>query len=222
MRAPLITALPLALSCFTAQALTIDFGTSGRPLICTSSQDGLGATSNCGNGSYLSQSYGDIAGSVDVSYSAPRLNRASTLNWWSDAYNNLYGVAWAPNNDADSLARIEIRALQPEAVVTLTHFDLGSWPNSSRPSTVNVYAIGGGTPLFSFTGAIGQQPDNLATPFTLNVSAPGGLWIEWRDSAYNNGIDNIEYTVSAVPEGATITSLLAGLGLLGWATRRRC
>jgi hypothetical protein len=201
-----------------AQALTIDFAQSGAPVICANTNDGTGALIACGNGSPISQSYGDVAGVSDITYSSPRITTPQSLLWWASAYSNLYGVAWSTGGDANSLARIEIKAVQPGQVVTLSSFDLGAWPNAVLGTNLRIYAIGGGAPLFSFSGLIGAG--SVANSFAPNVSAPNGLWIEWADSAYNVGIDNIQYSVTAIPEPTTALLMLTGVaGLL--AARRR-
>lgn len=217
----LFAALPLALAATTASAFTLDFGNGPtQPSICSSAADGSGPMLSCADWSYLSQSYGDIAGVVDITYSAPRTNPLESLRWWAGSYNSLYGVLFASGSDGDSLARIEIRALQPEATVTLSGLDLGAFPNTTRGTQLAVYAIGGGTPLFSYTGNVGEAGD-LPTHFTLDITAAGGLWIEYRDSAYNVGIDNINFSVSAVPEPETWALWAAGLAALGGLVRRR-
>lgn len=204
-----------------AQAYTLDFGNADfPPELCTVSSDGTGALVLCGNYGHFSQTYGDVAGVVDVSYSEPRSKAPSTLRWWASDYNTLYGVLWADGTDADSQARIELLALEPGTSVTLTGFDLGAYANTTRGTTVNVYAIGGGAPLYSYTGDVGAA-GNLPTHFSLNVSAPGGLWIEWQDSAFNVGIDNVEFSVGAVPEPGTWALMAGGLLALGRLARRR-
>jgi hypothetical protein len=216
---------PILLACATSShALTIDFGSGpAAPTICTAAASGAGALIGCGNGGYLSQSYGDVAGVVDVDYSAPRQTAATSLRWWDTGYNNLRGVAWADSSDANSLARIAIKAVDTTATVTLQSFDLGAYPNSTRATTLNVYAIGGGAPLYTFAGSVGNGSVS-ANSFTPNISVVGGLWLEWADSAYNVGIDNIQYTVSAVtpvPEPETVMMMLAGLAGLSLVVRRR-
>jgi PEP-CTERM motif len=217
---PRLLVCSLGLFCATAsQALTIDFGTSGSPNICSATADGLGASTACGNYSWLSQSYGDVPGVSDISYSAPRASTPSSLYWWASNYNNLYGVAFAPGSDSNSLARIEIKAVKTGDRVTLNSFDLGAYSNSTLNTTVNVYAIGSSTPLYSFSGAVGNGAVS-ATTFSPNITVAGGLWIEFKDSAFNVGIDNINYSVSAVPEPAAALLMMAGVaGLL--AQRRR-
>lgn len=211
--------LPACCLALPAQALTLDFGNGpSAPALCSSTIDGLGSAQTCGNGQGVLQTYGDVAGVVDVSYTDV-LSPAESLRWWDGNYNNLYGVLWASGSDAASHARIELRASDPTAVVTLSSLDLGAYSNTTRNTALVVYTLGGGTPLFSYTGAVGQQPANLATTFTPEVSAVGGLWIEWRDSAYNVGIDNIQFSVSVVPEPAAFWLMLAGVA--GLALRRR-
>jgi PEP-CTERM motif len=205
-------------------AATIDFGNAGSPTICSSTADGLGSITACGNFSAISQSYGDVAGLIDVTYSAPRVAIPSSLLWWGSNYNNLFGVAFAPGNDANSLARIEIKALQPGDAVTLSSFMLGAYSNTTRDTVLNIYAIGSSTPLFSYVGPVGNSTIS-ATVFNPNLTVAGGLWIEWADSAYNVGIDNIEYSVGgvvqSVPEPSTWMMLLAGFGLIGFLRRRK-
>ncbi len=109
----------------------------------------------------------------------------------------------------------------PGDSVSLTGLDLGAWSNNTLGTTLNVYAIGGGAPLFSYTGLVGNS-NIAATHFAPNISAAGGLWIDWQLSAYNVGIDNIVYSVCAGPEPAAAGTLLVGLaGLAAWLHRRR-
>jgi hypothetical protein len=219
MKTSVLFAASLLAAVSGAQALTIDFGQSGNPTICTSSADGLGALIACGNGSAISQSYGDVAGVSDITYSSPRIATPQSLLWWASAYNNLYGVAWSSGSDANSQARIEIKAAQPGQAVTISRFDLGAYAFSTVRTNVNIYAIGGTTPLFSFNDSVGNS-NVSATTITPNITVAGGLWIEWADSAYNVGIDNIQYSVSAVPEPASALLMLTGVaGML--AARRR-
>lgn len=180
-----------------------------------------GPTAACGDGTRIQQSYGDVAGIVDVStFDLVTSNPVQSLKWWDGQYNDLRGVVWSGGGDGagQSHARIEIKALNG-GLVTLNSMDFGAWANATRNSNIVVTAIGGGAPLFSYSGAIGAGSTTHAS-FAPGVSANGGLWIDWYDTAYNVGIDNVAFTV-AVPEPETYALLLAGLGLMGGVARRR-
>ncbi len=174
---------------------------------------------SCGNYTALSQSYGDVASVVDVSFidvNAPN----DSLRYWNSGYNDLSGVAWANGGDANSHARIEIKSLNGNAV-TLNSMDFGAYSYATRGTHIRVTTIGGGTQLFSYDGNVGLGY-GLHNTFAPAVSANGGLWIDWYNSAYNVGIDNVNFSMTAaVPEPESYAMLLAGLGLIGTLSARR-
>jgi len=188
---------------------------------CASWSTGIGPNIACANSSFINQSYGDTA-SVNVTYQDVIAPPGTTLRWWDTDYNNLVGVAWGTGGDANSHARIEIDPLGTDSV-TLNSLDLGAWPNTSRDTNLQVKDLSTNTILFSFTGAVGVQPANTATHFNINVTSANGLAIEWFNSAFNVGIDNIDFTVAAVsgvPEPSTYAFIL-GLALAGMTYARR-
>jgi hypothetical protein len=200
--------------CTVAQAGVIDFNPADA--VCNNSSTGNGSIVACGDYGYIAQSYGDVAGVLDVRYSAPRLED-TTLRWWNANYNNLHGVAWADSSDSDSMGRIDLVPLNGQGVV-LTHFDLGAYANTTRKSTLTITAIGGPV-LFSGEVTAGQ-PGNLATSFDGSWSGANGIRIEWQDNAYNVGIDNITYRMAAaVPEPAAFLMLALGLICMGGIAR---
>jgi PEP-CTERM motif len=207
----------------TAQANTLDFGNGPTsPAICTGTDGtGTGPITPCTNGSFVSQSYGDVAGVVDVAYSTPRANSPTGLRWWESNFNSLFGVLYAgQGNDFGSQAHIEIRALAPGASVFLSRFDLGAFNQTTRNTTVSVGLIGDTTPLWSFTGGVGNGAV-AATTFGLGLFAAGGLWIDWADSAFNVGIDNVEFNVVSAPVPEPASAMLLIGGMLGLMVRRR-
>lgn len=210
----------LALAAGTSHAYVLDFGNGpDAPSICSDTANGEGSTIICGNSSRILQSYGDVAGVVDVTYDVPRSGDDRSLLWWASSYNDLYGVLWADGGDSNSQARITLTPLGGDAV-TLSHFDLGAYPNTTLGTTVAVYEIGNSTALFSYSGDVGSG-STTHTSFDVNVSSMLGLQIVWQDSAYNVGIDNVTFEVGVVPEPSTVVLMLAGLAFCGFAARRR-
>src|SRR3954462_5901454 len=108
MRRALIAA-SLALFAGASHANTLTFDEAN---ICTTSADGS-ASSNavCGNGLFIQQSYGDVAGVGDAVYSQPDQLSTPSLKWWFADYNELHGVLWADGGDGASHARLELQAL---------------------------------------------------------------------------------------------------------------
>jgi len=226
-----LIAASLALTASVAHAYVIDFGNGPTaPTICSSNTDGSGAFASCADFSRINQAYGDVAGVVDVTYSEPRFTtELRSMEWWGPDYNNLYGVGFAEGGDANSYARVQLAALG--GPLTLTHFDIGAWPHTSRNTHLTVYDLGTNAVLFAY-GSTAATPDglpvgapppiDLATSFNLALTSSTGFRIDFYDSAYNNGIDNITFSAAAlVPEPETYAMFMAGLALLGFVAKRR-
>jgi hypothetical protein len=81
-----------------------------------------------------------------------------------------------------------------------------------------------GTVLIDFGAP--TVPGNVHSHFNANVTSRNGVAIEWKDTGFNVGIDNIDFTVgpTAVPEPSTCALLLiGGVALMGrwsrWSRR---
>lgn len=186
--------------------------------ICSGSVDGSGAMTACGNYSRINQAHGDVAGMLDVSYTSVSNNVPASLYFWGPGYNNLPSAVFADGGDGASFARI---TLTPAAgqMVSLLGFDLGAYPNTSRGTHVRVFALGGNN--FSYDGTVGS-PGGNATHFVFgNLHSGAGIVIEWENSAWNVGMNNIEYRLAPVPEPESYALMLAGLAALGFMAKRR-
>jgi hypothetical protein len=215
-------AASLVLAAFTAHAYVLDFGNGpNAPTICSSNVDGSGAFQSCSDFGRLNQAYGDVAGVADVTYSEPRFTAGlRSMEWWASNYNDLYGVGFAESNDADSYARITLAALSGPLV--LTHFDLGAYADTTRPTHVEVRDLGTNALLFSYAGNVGSASPDVPTSFDFHLPSASGFQIDFYDSAWNVGIDNITFgTLAAIPEPETYALLVSGFGLLGFVARRK-
>lgn len=181
----------------------------------------------CGGGqacvafSLIDKSYGDIAGVVDVQYlnlqgsSPPGLDQ---LRFWDIGYNDLVNVAWTDSSDADSRAEIFIQPLNG-GTVTLNSFDLGAFFHTQRANPFTVLD-GANNVLFDSGGDVLIGVGDVHNHFSFSgLTSAAGIRIQWGPSAFNNGIDNVDFTVSAVPLPPAV--VLLGGGLLALLGRRR-
>jgi len=144
--------------------------------------------------STISQSYGDVAGVVDVQYnrdtSALTLGAAGAeMRFWSTGYSNLTNVAYGANNGVSGFSEIFLQPLNGRTVV-LNSLDLGAW---SLPKEGGLTIVDGlGNVLFS-TGSITIGSKH----FTFdNISSTTGIGILVQNS-FLVGIDNIQFIVHA-------------------------
>jgi hypothetical protein len=179
----------------------------------------------CGPFSPIDQSYGDVAGVVDVIYNrnvatfAYDGSLAARNEWWPDSYSTLTSVMYGQSG-----AQVGVW-LKPAAgySLTLNSFDLGSFPNFSRTSQVTIIDGTSNTTLFSSGNFLvpGDAPTVFSTPYT----SAGGIKIQFGPDGYNVGIDNINFSVNqiggAVPEPATWAMMLIGFAGLGFVSRRK-
>lgn len=223
-------ALSLALLFTTpvhATVLTFDNGNTTTPTLCTADIGGTGPLTACSAGSSFSQSYGDQAGRIDVRYAMPRVATPRSLLWWSTGYDDLFGVLWAVGSDNDSAARIDLVPLAAGEGVRLNGFDLGAFANGTVPTTVEVRDLLTDALLWTFSGDIGDLPLNQHESFAPNVFSANGLRLQWRDSALNVGLDNLDFSleravVNGVPEpDGALWWVAAAAFAARWRQRRK-
>jgi hypothetical protein len=176
--------------------------------------------------SQIEQSYGDNA-EADISYRelvplgtdpawGDIASGPSSLFHWTTGYGDLAGAAWSGTNGGRGEIRIE--ALDPTQDVTLNSFDLGGWIGDQAASW---YVFDGAwNELGSGTGT---APDiNARLSVMPGVTSPDGILIlQWGDDAWDVGINNVNYTVGAVPIPAALPLFLSAVGLAGLIARRR-
>jgi hypothetical protein len=173
----------------------------------------------CSNGTLVDQSYGDIAGQLDVQWDWDIASNIGSQNFrfWVDSYSDLTNVGWANSGATGEIFLAPLSGFQ----VTLNSFDLGAWPLTNRNTQVTI--LGGNRDLLYSSGAI-TVLGSLRSTFTPNLTRADGIRIQFGPDAYNVGIDNVSFDVSstgAIPEPATWAMMILGFGAAGSMIRRR-
>ena len=203
----------------SAQAAVLDFDYTTQA-ITTNISSGVGPLLGVPSGGWISQTYGDVAGLVDVNYSyfAPgSTTSTSSLQTYVHGYDDLEYVAWLGSSGGGDRAQVSLASVGGSQV-TLSSFDLGIWGGGRGVSeTVTVYEIGNATPVFT---QVFSENLNLHHTFTLGLKSTSGFVIEWTSPWYV-AIDNIDSSAAPIPEPGTWALMLTGLFAIGAAVRRR-
>jgi len=199
-----LAAIALSTSAATAATLTFDGDICG------------GAA--CNDSNLIDQSYGDIAGEVDVQYDADRGTVAlENLKAWNVNYETLVDVAYSLNSGAGMA--IDFVAAAGYSV-SLGGFDIAPYANRVRDTRVVIKDLAGGT---LFDSGVFTASTAGVTSYSFGYTSNVGLRIEFGPDSWDVGIDNIEYNtaqINAVPLPAAGWMLIAGVGGL-MAMRRR-
>jgi hypothetical protein len=197
-------AAALALSGLSASAASyiIDFNTLGQA-----------------DDTAISNSFGDVAGIADISYA----DAFFFSTGYADQATGGSGpgaAAYVFNNGNPGVMTITIAPLAGAASMTLNSMGVGQYvtppPNSSyQVASLNVF-----DGASNFLGSTSGLPSPSFT-YAPNFTSTTGFVIKFGPDGEYNGINNIRYTVTPVPEPGTYALLLAGLGAVGLVARRR-
>ena len=159
--------------------------------------DALGNSSSGGTG--LATVALTAGQSFSVSVDTDDLWSAGALPRWSDA-DGLTGNRFATGSDESG-----------EAAGTLIGIDFGLWSQGN---------------LSAAYGTLVGQIDSgdyfvIGTSFSGTASASGTLKLYYWDSNNGDNVGSISANINAVPEPETYALMLAGLGAVGFMSRRR-
>jgi hypothetical protein len=205
-----------------AASLGLGVGGAGAVTLTFSGNICSGGTA-CGNNEVIDDSYGDIAGQLNVVYDRNiTVGGENRLRYYGPNYSDLTGVAYGGEGNTTGPAEIFLMPLSGYQV-TLTGFDLGAWPKTTRNTQVTILSGSGQVLSPSTPMAVDGQ---VHTSLSYNFTSSNGIRIQWGPDNYDVGIDNIEFAVSpftpgAVPEPATWAMMIAGFGMAGAMMRRR-
>lgn len=178
----------------------------------------------------VSQSFGDVAGVLDVSYrsvaSSGSTTTAGAAYTWSSGYGDLSSAIWGTQNGALEIA---FNLLAPNKQITLNSVTFAAYSGNIVQTQFAIYSLGsaGGffLPLLP-SGSLTSLGSGHET-WSPNFSSTSGFVLHFGPDGFNSGIGELSFTVSdvaavaAVPEPATWLSMIVGFGLIGAAARRR-
>lgn len=184
----------------------------------------------CAYNGTVSQSFGDIANVLDVSYRSVVSNgstaTAGTVSTWGVGYGDLASAIWGVQGGAVEIA---FNLLAPNKRLTLNSVTYAAYTGTTVQTQLAIYSAG---QMGNFylplrpSGALTASSQGRGT-WTPNFSLDNGFILHFGADGFNAGIGEITFTISdigtisAVPEPATWLSMILGFGLVGAAVRRR-
>ena len=182
------------------------FGTTG------STDRALGGVGSAG-AYFGAPASGNIAGWIAVAF---QNNSGSALNNFTVSFD---GEQWRNGGNASTQPMVlEYGYGSSFASVSSWTAPAGSFNWISPVATTTAAALDGNAPANSVLGLGGTVATSWAAGDTLWIR-----WVERNDVGNDHGlaIDNVSFSVSAVPEPETYALMLAGLGMMGVMARRR-
>ncbi|MGR8932290.1 MAG: VPLPA-CTERM sorting domain-containing protein [Gammaproteobacteria bacterium] len=175
------------------------------------------ALSPFSNGTPIPDGYGSNS-DVTVSYASLNLDGSVAFSdalAWNSGYADLNAAAFSHSNGL--LLSITLTGANPGQLVTLNSFDVGAFPTGNFTRLASDLRVVDGSDFTNILVNYGPfaVPGDVAHTFTPNITAHSLNIILGTD--FNNGINNIDFNVSAVPlPGAAwlFATALAGLGVI--------
>ena len=179
-----------------------------------------------GNTSFLTFAYAVTAGFGTFT----PLAGGACVQGYGTGYGTLSSAFWSNGTNGSAASsdvlQITATAVDPGATVTLASLLTADWSRGAGTvHGVRVYSLGG-TLLFSQDQALaGSSLAGRTLSWAPNVSATGGLRVQWGTDPYYVGANNFAFSVAGgsavVPEPSSYALVATGLaGLAAWRRRR--
>jgi len=199
----------LALAASQAGAVTLTFDSLAEGTTLSTQYAALGAvfTPNAFSGSGSSGSGADWATNTDLTVTATDLGGLGSPSLVSGKLLHSHG-GWI-NENGDPSFKITFSS----AVNSISAAFAGVF----YPEDVHLIAFNGSTQLADITSSVttGQFTLSYTAPLITSVIITPGTFDDWV------GVDNISYTIAAVPEASTYAMMALGLGVLVFRRRRQ-
>jgi hypothetical protein len=160
---------------------------------------------------FIAADYGSIVNELDTLLET---NTGGQLQFWPSGYSNR-PAAFSGNDSVGHITLTPLNGLR----ITLDSFFLGGYLNAGKVVAYRIDNLD--TPGLDVDAPDALVDANTGLTVTPAMSSFAGIRISFGPDGYNGGINNIQYTLAAVPEPGTWAMLSAGLGLLGLLGARR-
>lgn len=111
---------------------------------------------------------------------------------------------------------ISFSVLSIDSLISVGNWNTFTWSFTSSSNWVDAIA---GDPAFVPDFSASGAPIQFGFRFSLNLTCNSSVGC--RPTLTSTGVDNFQVSVTSVPEPGTYAMMLAGLGLLGFASRRQ-
>ena len=187
---------------------------------------------NFGNTSFLTFSFTTTAGFGTFTQQAGA-ESSTCVRGWSTGYGTMSTAFWSNGSNlstpSSDVLQITALAVDPTRTVTLASLLTGDWNRGvGTVHSLRVYSLAG---LLLFNGAqtlAGSSEAQQTLSWAPNVSAVGGLRVQWGEDPWFVGGNNLAFTVTdtqlpqgVIPEPSTYVLLATGLAGLAVVRRRR-
>jgi len=134
---------------------------------------------------------------------------------WGTGYNDLVNVAYTNQNESLIIDFVALAG----ATVSLDSFDIGNYLGRNNLTQYSIYDLSDTvTALISASPFVVPYSTISHSTYTAGLSSTVGIRLVLGPDMYNNGLDNVKFSTTSVPEPSTLA--IFALGMIGLASRK--